>query len=60
MSYNQALESLQEIVQLIESDEMDIDQLSTYLKKAQKLIKYCEDRIKDADKEVQKILENEN
>ena len=41
IKYEEALREIEEIVSRLENDEMDIDSLSTELKKAQKLIKHC-------------------
>jgi exodeoxyribonuclease VII small subunit len=41
----------------MENDELDIDQISDYLKTAQQLIKLCKDRLTKTDEEIKKILE---
>lgn len=56
-TYGQAMHRLEEIVGKIESDELDIDNLSEYLKEAQKLIKFCKDKLYKADTEIKKMLE---
>ena len=37
---------------------MDLDDMSSELKKAQQLIKICKDRLTKTDEEIKKILEN--
>lgn len=59
MKYEQALHRLEEIVRQMESDELDIDTLSTQLKEAQQLIKLCRDRLTKTDTEIKKLLEGE-
>ena len=54
--YEEALQELQSIVHRMENDELDIDQLSTQLKRAQQLIKLCEDKLTKTDTEIKKIL----
>lgn len=54
--YEEALQELQTIVRRMENDELDIDQLSTQLKRAQQLIKLCKDRLTKTDEEIKKIL----
>ena len=54
--YEEALQELQAIVHRMENDELDIDQLSTQLKRAQQLIKLCKDRLTKTDEEIKKIL----
>ena len=58
-SYSEAMERLEKIVASIESNELDIDQLGENLKEAQKLIKFCRDKLYKADAEIQKMLEEE-
>ena len=58
-TYAEAMERLEKIVASIESNELDIDQLGDNLKEAQKLIKFCRDKLYKADAEIQKMLEEE-
>lgn len=58
IKYEEALREIEEIVSRLENDEMDIDSLSTELKKAQKLIKQCKDVLKKTDQDVKSILDN--
>ena len=51
-----AMAELQAIVAKMENDEPDIDQLSEQLKRAQKLIKFCKDKLTKTDEEIKKIL----
>lgn len=54
--YEEALKELQTIVHHMENDELDIDQLSTQLKRARELIKLCKDKLTKTDEEIKKIL----
>ena len=54
------MKRLEEIVSRIESNELDIDQLGEYLQEAQKLIKFCKNKLYKADAEIKKILEEDN
>ena len=56
LKYEQALAELQAIVRRMENDEMDIDQMSEQLKRAQELIKFCKDKLTKTDEEIKKIL----
>ena len=58
IKYEEALRELEEIVSRLENDEMDIDSLSTELKKAQKLIKQCKDVLEKTEQDVKSILDN--
>ena len=47
---------LQDIVRRMENDELDIDQMTAQLKRAQELIKLCKDKLTKTDEEIKKIL----
>ena len=57
IKYEEAIRQIEDIVERLENDEMDIDSLGTELKKAQKLIKLCKDKLTKTEEEVKKILE---
>jgi exodeoxyribonuclease VII small subunit len=54
--YEEALQELQTIVRRMENDELDIDQLSTQLKRAQELIKLCKDKLTKTEADIKSIL----
>ena len=56
IKYEAALAELQAIVRKMENDELDIDQMSDQLKRAQELIKLCKDKLTKTDEEIKKIL----
>lgn len=56
--YEDAIRQLEDIVERLESKELDIDEMSKQLKKAQQLIKLCKVRLTKTDAEIQKILAN--
>ncbi len=57
MKYEEAVSELESIVKRLENNEMDIDELSAELTKAQQLIKLCKDKLTKTDDEIKKILE---
>ena len=57
IKYEEAMRQLQEIVRKMENDELDIDQMSDQLKKAQELIKICRDKLTKTEEEVSKTIE---
>lgn len=59
MKYEEAVRQLEDIVSKLENNELDIDELSTELKKAQQLVKLCKDKLTKTDEEINKILEKE-
>lgn len=59
-TYSEAMKRLENIVACIESNELDIDELGNQLKEAQKLIKYCREKLYKADVEIKKMLESDD
>ncbi len=57
-TYSEAMKRLESIVSKIEGNELDIDELGDNLKEAQKLIKFCKDKLYKTDQEIQKMLGN--
>ena len=56
IKYEAAIAELKTIVNKMENDELDIDQMSEKLKRAQELIKLCKDKLTKTDEEIKKIL----
>ena len=59
-TYEVAFKELQEIVQQIEIGDVDIDQLSNYIKRAATLVKICEAKLSKTEEEVQSLLKKLN
>ena len=55
MKYEEAFEQLQTIVRKMENDEFSIDEIAVQLKTAQRLIKFCKDKLTKTEEELQKI-----
>ena len=55
--YEEALAQLETIVRKMEANEFDIDELAVQLKTAQRLIKFCKDKLTKTEAELQKIQE---
>lgn len=58
MKYEEAMRQLEDIVSKIESDELDIDNLTQQLKTAKRLIRQCKDKLTKTDEEIKKILDD--
>jgi exodeoxyribonuclease VII small subunit len=56
MKYEEAMAQLEAIVRKMESNEMDIDETAAQLKTAQRLIKFCRDKLTKTEAE---LLEEE-
>lgn len=54
--YEDAVRQLEDILEKMENNELGLDELTEELKKAQKLIKLCKDRLTKTDAEIQRIL----
>ena len=59
LKYEAAFAELHAIVRKMENDELDIDQMSDQLRRAQQLIKLCKDKLTKTDEEIKKILAEE-
>jgi len=57
LSYQSAIEELEEILSKMENNELEIDQLSSQVKRASELISFCKDKLKATEKDVEDILE---
>lgn len=55
--YEEAVKELEAIVSKLESNELDIDQISAQLKKAQQLIKLCNDKLTRTEADINAVLE---
>jgi len=55
LKYEEALAQLEAIVRKMEANEFDIDELAVQLKTAQRLIKFCKDKLTKTEDELRKI-----
>jgi len=56
LTYKTAMEELQNIIKEIEQPAVDVDVLAERVKRATTLIKFCKDKLRIAEDEVQKAL----
>jgi len=56
ITFNEAMQELEMILDQLEKGELDVDELSGKVKKASVLIKLCKARLKATDEEIDKIL----
>lgn len=57
-SYKDAITEIEDIIQKLESDELEIDDLSVKVKRASVLIKLCQKKLNQTDSEIQKIIDD--
>jgi len=58
ISYANAVNEIEEILQEIEGEEPDVDILSEKVKRAAELIKSCKLQLSKTEEEIEKILKN--
>lgn len=58
LTYKEALAEIEQIVTNLESDKLDIDQLSVSVKRVTELIKFCKDKLRETSEDVEKTLQN--
>lgn len=56
VKYSQAVDELNQILADLEAERIDVDQVSTKVKKAVELIKLCRERIENTEMEVKTIV----
>lgn len=59
IKYEAAVAELEQILSQMESGQLDLDALTSKLKRAQELISLCKDRLTKTDEEIQKILKEQ-
>ena len=57
--YEEAVREVEQIVTEIERGEMDIDQLTPKIKRAQELLALCQSQLKKVTDDVKKLLDHE-
>ena len=59
LTYEQAMQRLEEIVQGFEQNTLELDQLAAQLAEAQELIKLCNNKLQQVETDVKKLLNDE-
>ncbi|MBQ5645366.1 MAG: exodeoxyribonuclease VII small subunit [Bacteroidaceae bacterium] len=57
ITYTEALNRLDEIMNRVQNGKLDIDELSGMLKEAQQLVQFCRNKLHSVDEEVKTLLE---
>jgi exodeoxyribonuclease VII small subunit len=58
LSYKEAVAEIEEILAKIENEELDVNMLSENVKRVSALIKFCKDKLRATEEEVNKILKD--
>jgi exodeoxyribonuclease VII small subunit len=56
LTYKEAITEVEEILDKIESDQLDVDDLVDKVKKVTELLKFCKDKLYKTQDEVEKAL----
>ncbi|MEQ8712878.1 MAG: exodeoxyribonuclease VII small subunit [Cyclobacteriaceae bacterium] len=56
LSYSSALAELQEIMEKIDNNDVDIDDLSKLVKRANELTQFCEAKLKKVEQELENTI----
>ena len=56
IKYSDAISEIEEILELIETGELDVDELTGKVKRASQLIQLCKSRLHNADEDIKRIL----
>ena len=59
LTYEQAMQRLEEITESFEQNTLELDQISSRRAEAQKLISFCQKRIQQVEQDIQTILKDE-
>lgn len=58
LTYKEAVEEIDEILEKIENEELDVDELSEKVKRVSTLIKFCKEKLHTTQSEVENILKD--
>ena len=58
LSYTEAVANIEEILQQIETGELDVDELAEKVKQASELLKLCKGKLFQTEKELEQILKD--
>lgn len=59
LNYDTAFAELQEIVEKMQDDEINIEKLSTYIKRAQELKEFCSKRLREIEEDINKSIQQQ-
>ncbi len=56
-TYNEAITEIEEILQKIESGELDVDELTEKVKRVACLLETCKKKLRTTESEIQKVID---
>lgn len=60
LTYTKAVQEIEQIVKNLEDNELNIDELSSNVKRVSVLIAYCKEKLHTTEDEIEKILKGIN
>jgi exodeoxyribonuclease VII small subunit len=57
-TYSEAIATIDEILEQIETGELDVDELASRVKQATDLLKLCKGKLYNTSKEIEKVLKD--
>jgi len=57
LTYKEAISEIEEIIEKLESEELDVDELAVRVKRVSQLLKFCKEKLTNTEKEIQGIIE---
>ena len=60
LTYQEAQEQLERIVNSVENEELDVDELSAQVQRAMELITFCRSKLKHTEDTINQAFENED
>lgn len=60
ITYAEAVSEIEEILEKMNGNELDIDQLGAYVERATTLITLCKEKLLKAQKQVEKVMTQED
>jgi len=59
ISYKEAIEEVEQILESIDNQELDVDELSDKVQRASLLLRMCSEKLHQTEQEVKKVFESE-
>ena len=56
VSYKEAINEIEEILNKLENNELDVDELSEKVKRVSQLVTICKEKLHNTEQEIDKIL----
>jgi len=60
MTYREATQELEEILRAIENDSVDVDELTQKVQRSSLLIKFCKEKLRNAENAINQVFNEEN